>query len=77
MCSCTSSSDRAGNSAARERWDRRSGALAVYRDAVPANRRAECASSMIHMHANRVGLDRDQEHVARALAAELLAQGRR
>lgn len=64
-------------SPARERWDRRSGALAVYRDAVPDVRRADCASSMIHMHANRLGLDRDQEQVARALAAELLARGRR
>ncbi|PUB27696.1 thiopeptide-type bacteriocin biosynthesis protein [Promicromonospora sp. AC04] len=64
-------------SPARERWDRRSGALAVYRDAVPDARRADCASSMIHMHANRIGLDRDHEHVARALAAELLAQERR
>lgn len=65
------------NPAARERWERRSGALAVYRDAVLADRRADCASSMIHMHANRLGLDRDQEHVARALAAELLARRHR
>lgn len=65
------------SSSARERWDLRSGALAVYRGTVPAARRADCASSMIHMHANRLGLDRDQEHVARALAAELLARKHR
>lgn len=65
------------NSSARETWDRREGALAVYRDAVPVARRVACASSVIHMHANRLGLDRDQEHVARALAAELLARKRR
>lgn len=65
------------NSAARELWDRRLGALTAYRQAVPEARRADCASSMIHMHANRLGLDRDQEHVARALAAELLARWHR
>jgi thiopeptide-type bacteriocin biosynthesis protein len=65
------------DSPARERWDRRSRALAVYREAVPVDRRADCASSMIHMHANRMGLDRDQEHVARALAAEILARRHR
>lgn len=65
------------NSATRERWDRRTRALAAYRQAVPEARRADCASSMIHMHANRLGLDRDQEHVARALAAELLARRHR
>lgn len=62
------------DSAAGELWDRRRAALAVYRDVLPAARRADCASSVIHMHANRLGLDRDQEHVARALAAELLAR---
>ncbi|QNE18300.1 lantibiotic dehydratase [Kribbella qitaiheensis] len=61
----------------REMWDRREGALTVYRDTVPVGRRADCASSMVHMHANRLGLDRDQEHVARALAADLLARERR
>jgi lantibiotic biosynthesis protein len=65
------------DSPALERWERRNGALAVYRDTMPAARRADCASSVIHMHANRLGLDRDQEHVARALAAELLARARR
>ncbi|MGW6196968.1 lantibiotic dehydratase [Kribbella sp. NPDC055110] len=64
------------DSPAQEMWDQRNGALNVYRDAVPVARRADCASSMIHMHANRLGLDRDQEHVARALAADLLARQR-
>ncbi|MFB6724843.1 lantibiotic dehydratase [Kribbella sp. NPDC056345] len=57
-----------------ELWDRREAMLEVYRSTVPRGRRVDCASSMIHMHANRLGLGRDQEHVARALAAELLAR---
>lgn len=61
----------------REMWDRREDAVAFYRDTVPGTRRADCASSMIHMHANRLGLDRDQEHIARALAADLLAREHR
>lgn len=64
------------DSPTRQRWNRRTGALAIYRDTVPVARRADSASSVIHMHANRLGLDRDQEHVARALAAELLARAR-
>jgi thiopeptide-type bacteriocin biosynthesis protein len=62
---------------AQEMWDRRESALTVYREAVPGAQGADCASSMIHMHANRLGLDRDQEHVARALAADLLVRERR
>jgi thiopeptide-type bacteriocin biosynthesis protein len=65
------------NSVAREQWNRRIGALTAYRQVVPEARRIDCASSMIHMHANRLGLDRDQEHVARALAAELLVRRHR
>ncbi|MEV0952662.1 lantibiotic dehydratase [Promicromonospora sp. NPDC050249] len=65
------------NSASRERWDRRTRALTAYRLVVPEVRRIDCASSVIHMHANRLGLDRDQEHVARALAAELLVRRHR
>lgn len=65
------------NSAALKTWDRRTRALTAYRLVVPEARRADCASSVIHMHANRLGLDRDQEHVARALAAEFLARRHR
>lgn len=61
----------------RDAWDRRALALATYRDVVPESRRTDCASSIIHMHANRVLGDRDRERKARALAAELLAKGRR
>ncbi|MFJ3405374.1 lantibiotic dehydratase [Promicromonospora sp. NPDC090134] len=61
---------------ALEQWKGRKEAITEYRDVVPATRRSDCASSIIHMHANRLGLDRDQEHTARALAAELLARGR-
>lgn len=60
--------------AASAAWRRREQSLAAYRDTVPLARRADCASSIIHMHANRLGLDRHAEHRARALAAQLLAQ---
>lgn len=58
----------------RRAWEYRARAAAVYRSVLPAARRAECASSVIHMHANRMGLGHDEERVARALAAQL--QGR-
>lgn len=61
----------------REAWARRASALATYRDLVPESRRVDCASSIIHMHANRLLGDRDRERIARALAAELLAKGKR
>jgi lantibiotic biosynthesis protein len=59
---------------AQQAWDHRGRAAAVYRSVLPAARRAECISSVIHMHANRMGLGHDEERVARALAAQL--QGR-
>ncbi|WP_427896538.1 lantibiotic dehydratase [Kribbella sp. GL6] len=62
------------DSSARLMWDQRHAVLACYRDAVPVGRRTDCASSLIHMHTNRLGLDRDQEHLARALAAHQLAR---
>ncbi|MGH3275738.1 MAG: lantibiotic dehydratase [Streptosporangiaceae bacterium] len=60
--------------AARPEWAGRDSALADYRDTLPGARRADCASSLIHMHANRLLGDRDSERVARALAADLLAR---
>ncbi|WP_460707644.1 lantibiotic dehydratase [Myceligenerans halotolerans] len=60
--------------AASDAWARRGGALTVYRTAVPASRRADCASSLIHMHANRMGASRDDERLARALAVQILAK---
>ncbi len=55
-------------------WARRDSALAGYRDALPPARRADCASSLIHMHANRLLGESDSERLARALAADLLAR---
>jgi lantibiotic biosynthesis protein len=59
---------------ARPEWASRDSALADYRDTLPKTRRADCASSLIHMHANRLLGDRDSERLARALAADLLAR---
>lgn len=47
--------------------------LVSYRDAVPARLRASCASSLIHMHANRALSSGDDEPLMRALAADLIA----
>ncbi|MFD9950971.1 hypothetical protein, partial [Nonomuraea sp. NPDC059022] len=55
-------------------WDRYMGALRVYRDRLPATRRADCASSVIHMHANRLLGNTARERVARVLATSLLAR---
>lgn len=55
-------------------WDRRAASLVAYRSTVPVSRRADCASSLIHMHANRMGADRAEERIARALAVQLLAK---
>ena len=48
--------------------------LADYRDVLPAPRRADCASSLIHMHANRLLPSADDEPLVRALAADLIAR---
>jgi thiopeptide-type bacteriocin biosynthesis protein len=48
--------------------------LTAYRDALPEHRRADCASSLIHMHANRCLSSGDDEPIMRALAADLLAR---
>ncbi|ADP78958.1 lantibiotic dehydratase [Pseudofrankia inefficax] len=55
-------------------WERQSDALRAYHDRLAAGRRADCASSVIHMHANRLLGDTAQERIARALAAGLLAR---
>ncbi|WP_318842748.1 lantibiotic dehydratase [Myceligenerans pegani] len=58
----------------REAWVRRAASLSAYRSVVPVSRRADCASSLIHMHANRMGADRATERIARALAVQMLAK---
>ncbi|WP_225997284.1 lantibiotic dehydratase [Myceligenerans pegani] len=62
---------------AQDLWALRARELAKYGGLVPEGRSAECASSVIHMHANRLGLGHDDERLARALAAELIASGDR
>ncbi|MGH3931303.1 MAG: thiopeptide-type bacteriocin biosynthesis protein [Pseudonocardiaceae bacterium] len=58
----------------RPAWVDRDSALVDYRDRLHDSRRADCASSLIHMHANRLLGDLDSERLARALAADLLAR---
>jgi thiopeptide-type bacteriocin biosynthesis protein len=58
----------------RPAWVERDAALEDYRGILPGPGRTECASSLIHMHANRLFGDRDSERMARALAADLLAR---
>jgi thiopeptide-type bacteriocin biosynthesis protein len=53
-------------------WAGRDAALAAYRAALPGQRRASCASSVIHMHVNRLLGQADLEPLVRALAADLL-----
>jgi hypothetical protein len=55
-------------------WHDRDVALKAYRDAVLEERRPDCASSVIHMHCNRLLGDLDSERLARALAVDLLAR---
>lgn len=54
-------------------WTARSEALLAYQDAVKPTLRTACASSIIHMHANRLLGDHNAERLTRALAADLLA----
>jgi thiopeptide-type bacteriocin biosynthesis protein len=53
-------------------WGQRQAALLAYRDVLKPGLRAGCASSVIHMHANRLLGDNALEPGARALAADLL-----
>jgi len=55
-------------------WRTRQQALTIYRNVLPVDRRVDCASSLIHMHANRLLGSTDAERIARALAADLLAR---
>ncbi|MGH2894604.1 MAG: hypothetical protein ACRDPM_15280, partial [Solirubrobacteraceae bacterium] len=55
-------------------WIDRDSALVGYRERLRDSRRADCASSLIHMHANRLLGDLDSERIARALAADFLAR---
>lgn len=55
-------------------WVDRDLALVDYRDRLRDSRRADCASSLIHVHANRLLGDLDSERIARALAADFLAR---
>jgi lantibiotic biosynthesis protein len=48
--------------------------LTAYRATLPDHRYADCASSLIHMHANRCLPSGDNEPLVRALAADLLAR---
>ncbi|HEX5494126.1 MAG TPA: lantibiotic dehydratase [Mycobacteriales bacterium] len=57
-----------------ELWKARASALRIYRCLLPLPRRVDCASSLIHMHANRMLGDNHQERIARALAADLIAR---
>lgn len=51
----------------------RHAALTAYRDAVPPQFAARCASDVIHMHANRMlAMDGGLERITRTLAADLL-----
>jgi thiopeptide-type bacteriocin biosynthesis protein len=58
----------------REPWVGLLDTLAAYRDILAPARRASCASSLIHMHANRVLTTADDEPLMRALAADLLSR---
>ncbi|MGH8904673.1 MAG: lantibiotic dehydratase C-terminal domain-containing protein [Egibacteraceae bacterium] len=59
--------------AIRPAWSARHDALASYRELLDPARRAECTSSLIHMHLNRLLGDLRSEQMVRALAADLLA----
>jgi thiopeptide-type bacteriocin biosynthesis protein len=59
-------------SLANQEWAERDAALAAYHAALPAQRRVPCASSLVHMHVNRLLGQADLEPLVRALAADLL-----
>lgn len=60
--------------AARPAWDAWRESLAAYRDVLGDGQHASCASSLIHMSANRLLGTRDGETVARALAADIIGR---
>ncbi|MDQ1294990.1 MAG: lantibiotic biosynthesis protein [Actinomycetota bacterium] len=49
-------------------------ALLAYHDRLPVDRRADCASSVIHMHSNRLLADTALERMVRVLATGVLAR---
>lgn len=55
-------------------WHARQRALQEFHNLLPRDRHADCASSLIHMHANRMLGDHTAERIARAVAADLLAR---
>lgn len=57
-----------------DHWHARETTLVTYRDMLPASRRVDCASSLIHMHANRLLGDNHRERIARALARDLISR---
>lgn len=57
-----------------ELWYARNRALVAYRDKLPVPRRATCASSLIHMHTNRLIGDNEAERMVRALAKDLIVR---
>lgn len=59
--------------AIRPAWSARHDALTTYRELLDPSRRADCASSLIHMHLNRLLGDMRSERIVRALAVDLLA----
>jgi len=59
--------------ALRPAWNARREVLATYRELLDPARRADCASSLIHLHLNRLLGDMHSEPMVRALAADLLA----
>lgn len=59
--------------AIRPAWNARHDALASYRELLDPARRADCTSSLIHIHLNRLLGDMRSERMVRALAADLLA----
>ncbi|MCD0448326.1 lantibiotic dehydratase [Actinocorallia sp. API 0066] len=58
--------------ATRSEWVQRETALSTYRDVLPPPRARSCASSLIHMHVNRIIGATGAEPLVRALAADLL-----
>jgi thiopeptide-type bacteriocin biosynthesis protein len=60
--------------AARPAWHAWHESLTAYRDSLEHARRAPCASSLIHMSANRLLGNLADEAIARALAADLIAR---
>ncbi|MGH3801218.1 MAG: thiopeptide-type bacteriocin biosynthesis protein, partial [Pseudonocardiaceae bacterium] len=59
--------------AIRPAWNARHDTLATYRELLNPTRRADCTSSLIHLHLNRLLGDMRSERMVRALATDLLA----